>query len=639
MKSRFAVALAAIVGVVVALLVASPSQSAVPYYAFVSTKYVSISSSGTGVISMSCHSSQTCRGSVYFGGSVDRKRSFSVPARGSRTVTVSISPGDRADPHHGVNANGYWANRNQDLYVNEDSPKNITHVYPVTTETSIGSRRIQGEVHGQGAVTDMKVELIRRLRGGNIQVMGSRPVTNGGSYSFTSRLGTNNAPGSPYVLRISGRDQAGTLRSWFWRGVDGNGDGGGRYLRDASSVRATKAGDFVADFTYSSITGTAPSGATVRVAATPTSFPSDSAYRRELDIPSCANYYGRTTSNGSYRVDFLPVDDSAADKRYLVSVADDGRTVWAGENGTQLFGSCHDVLNHRLDDDNLIPLGTAVYARQPITFPEGNDFTVTARFSGFSPQSSDRWITVREMVPGLKILDAPIVAQGGGVLSSSGKSATKTFRDVPPGQYWVEVGRRTGCSTWYPSVYPNNKAYFNGADRGAEAWKAFTKLSSLPGSAHQGLERVAIAHGATYARQGSVPRGYQGWMYRSHCKALGQGTVNSESSLRGWGASVKKTTSINTKGAIVKGRVTRSGGRTNKEMMVRLSSIDGKRVIRTDLTDSKGYFYVAGLPSGNWSISVNPDSWRGIGRSFSGKHTIRVTAGHVYNAGTLKFSG
>ena len=640
MKSRLLIALATLVGVLGSLLVAAPSQAAVAYHAFVSTKYISISSSGAGVISMSCHTSKRCRGSVYFGGSVDRKRSFSIPARGSRRVTVQITPDDRADPHNGTNANGYWANPGQDLYVNEDSPKNITHVYKVTTETSIGSRKITGVVKGTGAMSDLKVALIRKLRGGSSEVVGSpRSVTNGGSYAFTSRLGTNNSRGSSYVLRISGRDKDGARRAWYWRGADGNGDGGGRFLRDASSVRVTKAGDFEADFIYSSIIGSAPKGTTVRVAAPPSSFPSDSLYRRELDVPSCANYYGRTTSDGSYRVDFLPVDGDATDKRYMVSVGAGSRTVWAGMNGTEEFGSCHDVLNHKLSSANLIPLGSAVYERDPISFREGNDLTVTAKFSGFSTESSDRWITIREMVPGLRILDTPIVAQGGGVLSSSGKSATKTFSNLPPGQYSVEVGRRTGCSSWSGSVYSNNKAYFNGADRGAEGWKSFSTLKSLPGSANSGLERIAIAHGATYAKHGKRPSGKAGWMYRGYCKALGQGTVNSESSLHGWGQSINKTTSTNTKGAVVKGRVTRSGGRSNKEMMVRLSSSDGKRVIRTDLTDSRGNFYVAGLPSGNWTISVNPDSWRGIGRSFSGKHSIRVTAGKTYSAGTLKFSG
>jgi hypothetical protein len=48
---------------------------------------------------------------------------------------------------------------------------------------------------------------------------------------------------------------------------------------------------------------------------------------------------------------------------------------------------------------------------------------------------------------------------------------------------------------------------------------------------------------------------------------------------------------------------------------------------------------VAGLASGTYTISVNSDSWRGIGRTFTGKHTITVKAGHTYSAGTLTFHG
>jgi hypothetical protein len=56
------------------------------------------------------------------------------------------------------------------------------------------------------------------------------------------------------------------------------------------------------------------------------------------------------------------------------------------------------------------------------------------------------------------------------------------------------------------------------------------------------------------------------------------------------------------------GRVTRVKGRTNKEMLVRLTSSEGTRIVRTALTDSKGTFYVAGPASGTWTISVSSDS-------------------------------
>ncbi len=147
---------------------------------------------------------------------------------------------------------------------------------------------------------------------------------------------------------------------------------------------------------------------------------------------------------------------------------------------------------------------------------------------------------------------------------------------------------------------------------------------------------MAIAFGATYAKQGKSS-GKAGWMYRGYCKAYGEGTVNSLTVSPTSASS--KTTSTNDKGAIVRGHVSRTGGRTNKEMMVRLSNSGGTIVLRTDFTDSSGNFYIAGLASGKYTISVNSDSWRGIGRTFSGKHSITVKRGHTYSAGTLKFKG
>jgi hypothetical protein len=289
------------------------------------------------------------------------------------------------------------------------------------------------------------------------------------------------------------------------------------------------------------------------------------------------------------------------------------------------------MLDYKFSRTNLIALASSNYTRNitaPATYKSTN---VKARYSGFSPTVFDEYVRIRERVPGLQVLDTPIVAEGG-----TGSDHVKTF-NLPYGQYYVEVGRRTGCSTWYPSRYANNKAYFNGADRGAESWKSFSTLSSLPGNSTSGLEAVAIRYGATYAKQGKRPRGYAGWMYRDYCKSLGAGTINSLTVSSS--SATTKLTSVDTKGAIVKGHVTRTGGRTNKEMMVRLSSSGGTLVLRTDYTDGGGNFYVAGLASGKYTISVNSDSWRGIGRTFTGKHTITVKRGHVYSAGTLRFKG
>lgn len=228
----------------------------------------------------------------------------------------------------------------------------------------------------------------------------------------------------------------------------------------------------------------------------------------------------------------------------------------------------------------------------------------------------------------------PVVASG--LADSAGN---RTFSNLRPGDYYVEVGGRTGCADWYPSRYPNSRAYFNGEDRGNELWKAFLRLRDLSGNARSGQEylaRHAIPNPATGAAQNHVRGGYAGWMYPDHCKAYGAGTVN-RLTVSGTGQTITTTTSRDPRGAVVKGRVTRPKGKTNKEILVRLSSSDGRRVIRTDVTDGSGTFYVAGLASGRWVISVNSDSWRGIGRNFTGRHSVTVKAGRGYNVGTVKF--
>ncbi len=325
-------------------------------------------------------------------------------------------------------------------------------------------------------------------------------------------------------------------------------------------------------------------------------------------------------------MDFLPFAPN--DRRYMVGAKDGSRETWNGA-----FGSCLDTIGYASRTRaNLIALGTG-NATQSFSVKAGNTVTVNGRFSGFSPTSQgDRWITIREKVPGLSVLEDPIVRS-----SLADSSGNATFSNIPKGEYLVELGRRTGCSDWQKSVFPNNDAYFQGLDRGAEAWKSFSKLSTLSSSMQARARSVRPNH-ATTAEQGHVPAGYRGWMYRGYCKTYGTGTINSMTVPK-FGASMTKDTSVDFKGAVVKGRVTRTGGRTNKEMMVRLSSSGQTLVLRTDLTDGSGTFYVAGLATGTYTVSVNSDSWRGIGRAFIGTHTIRVTAGHGYNLGTLRFNG
>lgn len=637
MKFRLTASLLALPALIAGLLVISPAE-AVTHNTYVSTKYVTMSSVSTtgvgGKVSVSCRGSQRCHGTVYFEGSLNRARSYSLRGNSRATLSVTMNKTSASNPiafgtPRGVDGQ-YKAVPNVRLYINENGPRNVTVSYLVQTETR-SPGRIYYNVNGSNSgLKDMNIELHKLVRGGNTQLVARRDIYNGDKTSFfSSSLGTNNTPGPSYRMRLTAVDSDNEFHSWWWRGSSGNNDGGSRYLRESNTVRSTKNG-FVADASFGTITGTAPSGADVKVLAPPMSFSGGTTVRRELDVPSCANVFGEATSNGSYAIRFLPYDGDDLDRRYMVTTKISGNSTWFGSNETAPRGSCHSMLNYSYSRSNLIPLTSASYTRNASTPAARKTTNVRAKFSGFSPTAFDEYVRIRERVPGLAVLDTPIVAQGG-----TGSDHIKAF-DLPYGQYLVEVGRRTGCATWYPSRYSNNKAYFNGADRGAEAWKSFSTLASLPGSATSGLERVAISHGATYAKQGKRPSGYAGWMYREYCKAYGEGTVN--------GMTVSatsdstKTTSVNDKGAIVKGRVTRSGGRTNKEMLVRLSSSDGTRVLRTDYTDGGGYFYVAGLASGTYTISVNSDSWRGIGRSFSGKHRITVRRGHVYSAGTLRFS-
>jgi hypothetical protein len=291
---------------------------------------------------------------------------------------------------------------------------------------------------------------------------------------------------------------------------------------------------------------------------------------------------------------------------------------------------------------NLIALTPAVSAIPRVLMPESmnNEIKINGVFSkAYKPTAQgDRFITIREKIPGVKILDTPVVASG-----RSDSAGNRTFKDLNPGKYTVEVGRRTACADWYPSKFPNNSLYFNGLDRNAEKWKAFRRLSELSGNKNSGWEyraRTAQPNPAT-SEQDKVKSGYKGWMYREYCKALGAGSI---STINIASDAVDKTLPTKTmptdpKGAVVKGKVKRSGSKTNKEMMVRLTSSAGTRVVRADITDSSGTFYVAGLASGKWTISVNPDSWRGIDRTFTGKHSVSVKAGKGYNVGTLHLKG
>lgn len=625
MNLRLTAFAATMLALIAGLLVSSPAE-ATSTYASVTTKYVSISSAGNGKVYLRCRATKTCKGKVSFeGGGV--VKSYSVGAKKSAYVAVAVNPGSPVDPHSAgaVDKGDYDAKAGQKLVVNEDSPTNVTHGYTVTTETVVRTQQITGTLRGLNAPTDLRVDLVKTIRGGNTAVVKhAKDLGSGSTYVFNVSLGTNNSAANTYYLRISGKVD-GILRTWYWRGGDNAPRGGGRYLREASGVAATKAGNFDANFSWGSLrVSGAAAGTSLTVAAPPAAVSSSASTRREYDLPYCANVYGEATSNGGTTdIDFLP--SYGSDRRYMIKARSGSTQSWYGATGTRMFGSCFDVMGYGSGTGNLIAVGSTYSRANVVAAASHLSLTVKGTFSGFSPTTSgDRHVSVREKVPGVAILDAPVVYGAYAPRYTNSRTYKNVIANLRPGRYWVEIGRRTGCSAWYPSRFSNNNAYLQGLDRGSESWK--TVAGKYPESAR------STSHGY---KPKTPPRGYKGWMYRSHCKALGAG-----------GYSTVTVTSSNVvkvlndyKGAVVHGHVSRTGGRTNKEMLVRLSSPAGTRVIRTDISDGGGNFYVSGLPSGKWTISVNPDSWRGISRSFTGKHSVTVTRGHSYGVGTLRLHG
>lgn len=626
MKLRPVVLVPALVAVVGGVLTAAPAEAASG--ASLQSKSIVISSTGKGKVAIKCGTKSACRGTLQFAGGGKTTR-FAVRGKQTAYVKVAMNASASANPHNGgQDVGGQYKRKSATLKVNSRS-------YKVTTETKVSSQQITGTVNGpggEGNVGPVRVELVSIDRGGNTKVERfANDLANGAAYSFNVPLGPNNSASAVYRIRIVGPTTGDDVQSWYWRGKDGAPSTGGRYLRDAAAIQATKSSDFNADFRYSSIYGTAPAGTRLTIAAAPPSYAGGKDVRRELDIAECANIFATTTASGAgaYRVDFLPY--AAGDRRFMVAARNGSNERWNNS-----FGSCLDVQDYRYSRANMLALDPAGLNYAVEVGASRNDLTVKGAFSGFKPTSEgDRWVSIREVTPGVPILASPIVAE-----RQASASGTAQFSDLPPGSYYVELGRRTGCADWYPSRFSNNKSYFKGLDRTAERWKIFSTLSSLPGNKNSGFEylaRTANPNPATSAEQGKRPKGFAGWMYRTHCKALGYGTIKTIN-ISGLGNGNKTVSLRSKKGAIVRGHVSRAKGRTTKEMMVTLSSTDGKRVLRTDLTDGKGNFYVAGLAPGRYKITVNADSWRGIGRIFKGRHFITVKAGRTYGAGNLRFT-
>lgn len=626
MKLRRAVLVPALVAVVGGVLTAAPVEAATS--ASLQSKSIAITKSGTGKVAIKCSSRSACRGTLQFAGG-GKSTKYVVRGKQIAYVKVAMNPSSSANPHNGgQDVGGEYQRKSATLKVNSRS-------YKVTTETKVSTQQITGTVNGpggEGNVGPLRVELVSIDRGGNTRVeQFVNELGDGATYRFNVALGANNSASAVYRIRIVGPTTSDDVQSWFWRGNDGAPSTGGRYLRDATAVQAVKTGDFNADFRYSSIYGTAPAGTRLTVAAAPPSYTGGKDVRRELDIAECANIFATTTAStaGTYRVNFLPY--AAGDRRFMVAARNGANERWNNS-----FGSCLDVQDYRFTRANMLALEPAGLNYAVEVGASNNNLTVKGAFSGFKPTSEgDRWVSLREVTPGVPVLASPIVAER----KASG-SGTAQFSDLAPGSYYVELGRRTGCADWHPSKFNNNRSYFKGLDRTAERWKTFSTLSRLPGNKKSGFEylaRTANPNPATTAEQGKRPRGFAGWMYRTHCKALGAGTIKTIN-ISGLNNGTKTVSLRSTKGAIVRGHITRAKGRTNKEMMVTLSSSDGNRVLRNDLTDGKGNFYVAGLAPGRYKITVNADSWRGIGRTFKGRQFITVRGGRTYTAGNLRFT-
>lgn len=461
-----------------------------------------------------------------------------------------------------------------------------------------------------------------------------------GAYSFGSfALGKNNSPTVTRRLSISAQVRDFTsdvwqFHQWFWRGSTSGGGaaaGGTKYIEDASGVRLTKynKGGFKANFSFGKVVGQvnnasgADGGADIRISAPPRTMPKGSDLR-SLDIPYCANDFAATTTNssGHYEQTFLPAA-GLSDKRYLIKVS--SREVPAAMKlWNNAYGSCFNARAYANSNANLIalPVDTLTMATSNIESSKAS-IKGDLDFSRMTAQPSDYRLTLREYLPYKKVLDSPIVAS-----VTAARNGNYEFDNVRPGRYWLESGRRTGCSAWYPSLFTNNNLYFQGADRGAERWKTV---------AGKYAEKTLSKRMGYVAKTPSS--GYKGWMYRGTCVQRGAGAIitTSISGAQALGSATHPLVDATIRaGATVSGHISRIGGKTNKEMLVSIYSTKGTLVMRTAYSSKSGNFVVRGLASGNYNIELNADSWRGIGRTFTGRHTIRVTAGHSYRVGTLR---
>lgn len=598
--------------------------------------------------------------------------SYSVPAGTGRYIIVKINkdqfnrvgtaydgkvPNRDTVPAIGA-APGETAQISGRLLFREARPYKQELPNNVKLEQREERRAVTGSIDGPGASTlkasnELKVTLwkVKGLQSQRVAVRSGSELTQESSSKLTFEFGSaglnyNNAPAvTEYRVSVSAKID-GERREWFWRGPSAGGTttGGSTDLRGSSPVRISKSPKpydpvaFDIPVRFGTITGGQSGAGSVAytLAGAPAVMPSDLPGRRDLDVPYCAEVFGHLTTSGDYTFPFVP---RGPDNAYLVRAnPTTGMTVW---NNT--WGSCLHARNYRYARDagaatdlsraNLITFGGATTK----TGPSINVRPVTSGFTGdidynFSPGYYDRYVYVREYIPGVPILNSPIINS-----VAANSSGGYTLSGLPQGKYWLDIGRPVGVSDWFKSRYSNNASHFTSeSDRETEIWKSFSRLSNLPGSSTSGLEAIAVKHGASYAagKQNSSPgSGYAGWMYRDYTPTkYGQGYYTAITIPEG--GLTAANPNVN-KGATITGHISRQGGRTNKEMMVSAYSIDNVRVMRSAVSDGSGNFRITGLAPGKYNIQVNTDSWRGLGRTFTGAHTKSVSGSGFYSVGTL----
>ena len=611
------------------LVQAVPAQAAKTALSY-SNRLVAVDSKGVASIKVGCKTKGRCTGSVGVNGSKRIATRYSIAGRSTKWITVKVSATDPKNPQ--IDNGKTLGRRSGNLLFNEFTPKKHSILVPVQLERRVKTQLIRGNVRGatNGSPTKVTVTLLPASKAGTTGQRAKTVTPNSSSddFSFGVSLGRNNAASRPYILRISG-EVNGEKRTWYWRGFDGVARGGGRYAAEANWIRARASSTYDAYVRYGAINGNVTNqtsgndvaGAGVVVVAPPVNFPSGTLSRRALDIQSCGNVLGtgKTNSNGDYTVGFLPQDKYTTDRRYAVQVVDGNASTVNRWNNK--WSSCYQATSYLKSRSRLAALPKS--GDNPVTTINNQMRASSAKvkldvnYAKYTRTVQDRFVTLREAIPGKAIRDVPITKSA--YVSTHGNL---TLSNVPSGTYWVEIARRTSCSAWYSSYFPDNKLYLKGLERASERWK------TVAGKYPEYKKSYTMGYKAK-----TPPKGKKGWMYRDFCRSNSAGTYTKVSVVEGKTTTVKKSVR---RGGTISGHITRSGGRSNKEIMVTAySKKGGKLVQRSAITNGSGNFTIFGLASGTYSLAVNPDSWRGIDRSFNGRHSKKVRAGGNYSVGRL----